>query len=201
MEFENNFVYPFSSTMYDATLKIRVALSSYKESYRREDGTITIYYNKNIRSDNLIVPLTDSELEFRRRYHAPGSRITTAKPFTEGEKKFSDIPYEWSVNSDIILLKISKLSGIFPYLVQGARLEIPEFAESLSDLYLYIIRNYINLPMLREYCFSESMYPHAKRMEICITKDDCMDLFKIDLCDCTEIEKDWFSVASRELDR
>jgi hypothetical protein len=200
MKFINNFIYQFPSTMFDPVLKIRVALTTDKEMQRREDGIMTIYYNPYIAADNLIVPLSDDELDFRKRFHAPDAPLITVKPFSDGEKKFTDVPYDWVVDGDVIRLKVLKLVDRFPYLVRGSQNEMPYIAHDISLVLLCIITNYINLRILREYCFDKVRYPHTNTIEICVTKCDWVGVFNMDQSDGVEVESGWIRVASRNLD-
>jgi hypothetical protein len=201
MKFENNFVYPFSWTMFDPILKIRVALTRDKEMHRAEDGIITIYSNQNITSDNLVAPKTEEELEFARRFHAPGAPLVTVKPLTEGERKFDDIYYDWEVSQNNIRLNIGGLTSRYPYLVRGANVLRPDIDSSISDLYFYIIKNYIFLPTLREYCFPITRYPDVQKIEICVTENDLLNFFKVDRNNYPQVETGLFCIASRALDK
>ena len=89
MEFENNWVYPFPTIMYDPVLKVRVVVSSFRDSTKR-DVPFTIYYDPEIDADHITVPVSPETIArwladpFRQHL---AEDATIRDPFISGKEK------------------------------------------------------------------------------------------------------------------
>jgi hypothetical protein len=199
MNFENHWDYPRPYRMYDPILKVMVRPN--RGPLGLEDLGFAVIYDPEIKPDQYVIPIPVEERTYGN---------ATVRPFkSDRAKNIGEFSAEGKVAGPTLRIKflshyvtgarldpVERLRKDFQYLREY---DVPIISTFPKDFLLYVLKNYICLRSLRTNDFTQERYPDLTRIEMCVQRPVMTEVFELPLSDFTEVEPNWFCLASREI--
>jgi hypothetical protein len=201
MNFEDHWDYPdrWPKKMYDPILKVMVQPARGPEGF--EVLSFSVFYDPEIKSGQYDMPIPAQLRD--------GGPETVWSFKSDRAKKIGEFSADGDVSGPVLRIKFQN-----GYLV-GTRLDpivslrgdirilrnqdVPIVSTFPKEFLLYVLKNYICLRSLRTNDFTKERYPDLTRIEMCVQRPVMTEVFELPLSDYTEVEPNWFCLASREI--
>jgi hypothetical protein len=203
MTFQNNWVCPFKTTMYDPVLKIRLE----RDRGRSDLPSIKIFYDPEIVADHYAVPRTGRHLA-----------EALADPYT---RHLADFPMSFvSARSVQIggisvgyyrhrdVFRFSAFSdGLIPFAEKHrnelAALKIPMVSDHPYEFWLHVLKSWYDLPSFEEEWYRQVHFdktiPNIHRVEMCVDRKFGERVFGLSPARDELIVPDMYCIAAKEI--
>jgi len=217
MVFEDNWAYPWPTSMYDPVLKIILRPSHGREP-EKGDASFAAYYDPEMIRGYYSRPKTAQERELDLRYESSArfadNPIAVQSPSTRNifDRPPRSFRAQAESSGNTLRVKFLKqfqsadeargdeLYWANAYLDGIRNSNIPIVSAFPREFLLYLLKNYIHLPGLPEDVdFPLVSHPNLRRIEMCVLPTVMTEILKLNPADYVQVEPDWYCLAVREL--
>lgn len=216
MDFEDNWAYPWPTSMYDPVLKIILRPSHGREA-EPHNASFASYFDPEMLPGYYSRPKTTEERDLDLRYESSAKFADNPVAVqSQSTRNIFDGPprtfrAQAEISGDTLRLKFMKqyqsadkargeLYWANAYLNGIGKSGVPIVSEFPREFLVYLLKSYINLPGLPDDAdFPLASRPNLRRIEICVSSAVMTEILKLNLADHVQVEPDWHCLASREL--
>ncbi|MET3845236.1 hypothetical protein [Bradyrhizobium sp. OAE829] len=217
MVFEDNWAYPWPTSMYDPVLKIILRPSHGREP-EPNDVSFAAYYDPEMIPGYYSRPKTAEERELDLRYESSArfaddpiavQSLSTRNIFEGPPRSFRA---QAEISGNTLRVKFLKqlqsadeargdeLYWAKAYLDGIKKSNVPIVSAFPRELLIYLLKNYIHLPGLPDDAdVPLASHPNLRRIEMCVSQTVMTEILKLNPSDYEQVEPDWYCLASQEL--